>query len=385
MKVLILSITAGEGHNSTAKALKAELEAGGAQCEFLDTYGYINKALRYTIANGYLFFSSHTKRMYAKAYRMQEKRSPSKKLSPLKLTNKAMAKKLYKYITEYDPDVIVCTHIFAAMLVDILKTKAKINAKILSILTDFVFHPYWEEGLHADKVVIPNDMLIMQARKKGYRDEQIEPIGIPIRRKFENIGSREDARDSLGIARDKLTVLIMGGSMGFGKLDKVVKGLDRIPLDFQMLVVCGNNAEAKQKIEKLELNKPTMVYGFVDNVDVMMDASDCIVSKPGGLTTSEALAKRLPMIIVNPIPGQEDRNREFLLNNGAAMAVSETCPLDEVIFQLFSSPDRIEEIRRNIDKIRRPHASADLVELIRKLAEERQAELAETTVSSTEE
>ena len=375
MKVLILSITAGEGHNSTAKALKAELEAGGAQCEFLDTYGYINKAIRGIVANGYLFFSSRTKRIYAKAYRRCEKRSPSGKFSPSRITNNAMANKLCKYINEYNPDVIVCTHIFAAMLVDILKTNGKTNAKLLSILTDFVFHPYWEEGLHADKVVIPNDMLVLQAKKKGYTDNQIEPIGIPIRRKFENIGSREKARESLGIDRDKMTVLIMGGSMGFGKLDKVVKSLDRIPLDFQMLVVCGNNAAAKEKIEKLELEKSTKVYGFVDNIDVMMDASDCIVSKPGGLTTSEALAKRLPMIIVNPIPGQEDRNREFLLNNGTAMAVSDTCPIDDVIFQLFSNPDRVEKMRKNIDNIRRPHASADLCDLIRKLAEERQAEL----------
>lgn len=375
MKVLILSITAGEGHNSTAKALKAELEAGGAQCEFLDTYGYINKAIRGIVANGYLFFSSRTKRIYAKAYRSCEKRSPSGKFSPSRITNNAMANKLCKYINEYNPDVIVCTHIFAAMLVDILKTNGKTNAKLLSILTDFVFHPYWEEGLHADKVVIPNDMLVLQAKKKGYTDNQIEPIGIPIRRKFENIGSREKARESLGIDRDKMTVLIMGGSMGFGKLDKVVKSLDRIPLDFQMLVVCGNNAAAKEKIEKLELEKSTKVYGFVDNIDVMMDASDCIVSKPGGLTTSEALAKRLPMIIVNPIPGQEDRNREFLLNNGTAMAVSDTCPIDDVIFQLFSNPDRVEKMRKNIDNIRRPHASADLCDLIRKLAEERQAEL----------
>lgn len=364
MRVLILSITAGEGHNSTAKAIRDELIARGVECEFLDTYGYINRALRSVISNGYLFFSSKTKRLYAKGYRHCEKRKKSGRFSVSRAFHKSLAKKLFKYIKEYDPDVIVYTHIFAGMLVDILKSRPDFRAKSVGIVTDFVFHPYWEEAPNTDKVVIANDLLSMQAKVRGYSDDQIAPIGIPIRSKFATSTEKSDARDQLGIDKDKLTVLIMGGSMGYGNLAGVVKKLDAIELDFQMLVVCGNNADAKASIEKLSLQKKAFIYGFVNNVDVMMDASDCIVSKPGGLTTSEALAKRLPMIIVNPIPGQEDRNKDFLLNSGVAMAVTETCGLEEIIFQLFSNPDHIELMRKNIDHIKHPNSTDDLCKLI---------------------
>ena len=371
MKVLILSITTGEGHNSTAKAIKDELVAKGMTCDILDAYGYINKALQYTVDHGYLFFSSHTRKIYSKAYGAIEKRQKSAKLSPMTLTNKALSSKLYKYISNYDPDVIIFTHVFAGMLVDMLKKKERIGAKTIGILTDFTFHPYWEETVSTDRVVIPNSLLAMQGIRKGYSKDQLVPIGIPIRKMFEDPGPQPEARRALGIDEDKRTLLIMGGSMGYGRLDRVVKKLDAIPSDFQMLVVCGNNKEAKKKIESLKLKKPTHVYGFVNEINRMMEASDCIVTKPGGLTTSEALAERLPMIIVNPIPGQEERNREFLINNGTAMAVSKTMPIDEVIFQLFSNPERIEAMKKSIEYLRRPNSTEDLCKLVMELGAER--------------
>ena len=367
MRVLILSITAGEGHNSTAKAIKDELIARGAECEFLDTYGYINRALRSVISNGYLFMSSKTKRLYAQGYRHCENRKKSGHFSISRYFHKSLARKLFKYIKKYDPDVVVYTHIFAGILVDILKKRPDFRAKSVGIVTDFVFHPYWEEAANTDKIVIADKLLKLQAKARGYNDEQIVPIGIPIRSKFAQSKEKATAREELGIAKDKLTVLIMGGSMGYGNLAYVVKKLDAIELDFQMLVVCGNNTDAKTSVEKLNLNKKTFVYGFVNNVDVMMDASDCIVSKPGGLTTSEALAKRLPMIIVNPIPGQEDRNKDFLLNSGVAMAITETCDLEEIIFQLFSNPEHIELMRKKIDIIKHPNSTDDLCKLIMSL------------------
>lgn len=364
MKVLVLSITTGEGHNTTAKAIRDELIARGAECEFLDAYGYINPALRSFISEGYLFSSSKAKYLYAKSYRHCEKRKKSGRFSLSRLVHKSLAKKLFKYIKAYDPDVIVYTHIFAGMLVDILKNRPAFRAKTVGIVTDFVFHPYWEEAVHTDKIVIANDLLKMQAKVRGYNDSQIAPIGIPIHSKFAVSKDKNTARDELGIAKDKLTLLIMGGSMGYGNLTEVVQKLDEIELDFQMLVVCGNNAEAKASIENLPMKKSNHIYGFVNNIDIMMDAADCIVSKPGGLTTSEALAKRLPMIIVNPIPGQEDRNKDFLLNCGVAMSITETLELEEVIFQLFKNPSRIELMKESINYIRRPNSTDDLCKLV---------------------
>ena len=140
-----------------------------------------------------------------------------------------------------------------------------------------------------------------------------------------------------------------------------------LPTDFQAIVVCGNNAEAKVEIDSMRKTKTFLTFGYVNNVDYLMTAADCIVTKPGGLTSSEALAKRLPMIIVNPIPGQEDRNTEFLLNSGAAMAASETCPVDEVIYQFLQNTKRRELMKESIDFLRHPESTKTLCDFIAKV------------------
>jgi len=137
-----------------------------------------------------------------------------------------------------------------------------------------------------------------------------------------------------------------------------------------MIVVCGNNAEMKEAVDKYsaEARHRILVTGFVDYVSTLMDAADCIITKPGGLTTSESLAKGLPMIIINPIPGQEERNTEFLLNNGCAIASSKTCPLDECIYQLLTSETHLETMRRCISEIAKPTSTEDVCRFLINLA-----------------
>jgi processive 1,2-diacylglycerol beta-glucosyltransferase len=135
----------------------------------------------------------------------------------------------------------------------------------------------------------------------------------------------------------------------------------------QLICVCGNNKKAKEEIDAQSFTHRVLNFGYTDKIDLLMDAADCIVTKPGGLTTSEALAKRLPMIIANPIPGHEDRNAEFLLNSGAAAMASKTARLTDVVYQLFYHPERLEQMRANIDLIRKPNAAADLITLIESL------------------
>ena len=163
--------------------------------------------------------------------------------------------------------------------------------------------------------------------------------------------------------------------MGYGHIESTVNTLDAVPHDFQIITVCGNNAEAKARIDAMRTKKRILNFGFTDKVDLLMDASDCIITKPGGLTSSEALAKCLPMIIVNPIPGQEDRNTEFLVNNGAAMAVTATSPLDEVLYQFFVDPRRSEIMREAIKLISKPESTKDICEFSKALcADENRSE-----------
>ena len=355
MRTLILSVTAGQGHNNYFRSI-------GAEVETLDAFDCINKIIAKTISKGYDVSTKIAAKQYEQVYTHYEKRSKTADdITTVRVTNTFFASKLKKFIDAYAPDAIVCTHVFAAAIVDILKVKGELkNVKVYGIVTDFVLHPFWEEAVHIDYLVTPSELLNLQAYKKGYKKNQILPIGIPIDPKFSKEAQKSSVRRSLGLDPQKFTVLFMSGSMGYGDVAGVVKSLDNIKIDFQMIVVCGNNADAKKKIDELELNKKVLNYGYVNNVDTLMDAADCIITKPGGLTTSEALAKNLPMIIANPIPGQETRNTEFLLNNGCAMYVSPTGHLDEIIYQFFYFSDREENMRRAISLIRHPNSTKEL-------------------------
>ena len=259
------------------------------------------------------------------------------------------------YVSAYDPDVIIYTHVFAGVLLDEIKVKYGLRATTMGIVTDFRLHPYWEENLHLDYVVCADKRLIYNAMKKGFDQSQLLPFGIPIHPKFLKEISKEDARKELGL-ENKRTVLVMGGSMGFGDITKNVKTLDLLDIDFQIMVVCGSNKKLCDQLSKMEFTKTVKIFGYVNNVELLMSASDCVVTKPGGLTTSESLAKKIPLIIVNPIPGQEDRNVEFLLNNGAAIATSEFLKLDEAIWICLSDEKRLESLRDAISQIRHPDA-----------------------------
>ena len=365
MNFLILSVTAGEGHNSTAKALKTELESLDSYCSIVDTFDYVSPELAKIISEGYLLVTEKAKYAYKVGYSLAEKRKPNEK--SLNLFKYAMSDELARFINSDAYDAVVFTHPFAGMLLDEMKTKNMIKNRTVGILTDFTFHPYWEEGLNLDYVVTPNELLTAQAMKKGFTKEQVLPLGIPIHPKFSKSVTKEEARARLGLDLTKRTVLLMSGSMGYGHIESTVNTLDAVPHDFQIITVCGNNAEAKARIDAMRTKKRILNFGFTDKVDLLMDASDCIITKPGGLTSSEALAKCLPMIIVNPIPGQEDRNTEFLVNNGAAMAVTATSPLDEVLYQFFVDPRRSEIMREAIKLISKPESTKDICEFSKAL------------------
>ncbi len=369
MKVLVISVTCGQGHNSTGKAIIKMLEEKGIECDFLDAFEYINKILAKIIDDGYKLSTKYAAKPNASIYRRAEKRKKnSDDPGSVKAVSTILSSKLRKYLEEYNPDVIVTTHCFAAAMVEVLKQKGVINSINIGIVTDYHVHPYWEQAIHFDYLVVANEFLTYQALKKGFRKEQLLPIGIPVDPKFANCGyDKKETRKKLGLDPEKQTILLMSGSMGYGNIRKTVSKLDSLETEFQALVVCGNNEAAKEQIDRMKTKKKFFTYGFVNNVDELMAASDCIITKPGGLSTSEALAMRLPMILTNPIPGQEERNQEFFLNCGVACAVTRTCGIDEVLYQLSANPIRTDQMRNNIEFLRKPDSTKKLCDFIESL------------------
>lgn len=342
-KVLILTVSTGQGHNSTAMALHSEIKKTGAECSTVDACYFVNGFLGFTVSKGYLLSVDALSRSYASAYTRLEHRKANPNSAILKFCS-LIAPKLNAYISEYRPDVIVCTHVFAALTVTALKRKGLINAKTVGIITDFTIHPYWEDVTDFDYIVTPSEMLSWQCKKKGFKETQILPFGIPLREQFSIITDKSEAKRELGLYPDKPLITVMSGSMGYGSITKTVKKIDGVNKCFQILAVCGNAEAELNKLAETRTRHKTLKFGYTDKISLIMDASDCIVTKPGGLSVSEALSKGLPMILVNPIPGHEERNLTFLLNSGAAMAVSENCPVEELVWQFLSE----EKVRDNM-------------------------------------
>lgn len=362
MKILLLSVTAGQGHHQTAKAISEYFQKRGHETVTLDCYEYLSPPIKEAISGGYLVSTKYVPKLWGKFYGLLEKYDEYDPI--VKGANHLMSHSLLKYVDDCGADAIVCTHVFACMLMTYIKRKRP-EIMSLGILTDFRLHPYFE-CTELDYYVIPNEYLEFSVCEKGIPKEKILPFGIPVMEKFMTKKGKETARDELNISHNK-TILVMGGSMGFGNMTKTLKKIDNLELDFQIIVVCGNNKKLYKKINRTEFKHKIYNFGYVTNVDTLMDASDCIVTKPGGLTTSEALSKELPLILSKPIPGQEDRNSEFLLNFGCAMKISKTLSAEEIVYQFFSDDKKRENMVNNIQLIKKPNAVKDLYEFITNL------------------
>lgn len=363
MKILIMSIKAGYGHHSAAKAIIEEFEENGHECIMLDVFSYINKHLGNSIQDGYLISTKYLSTPYGKVYgKLNRKDQPYDKHSALAMVSQLISKKLESFSEEFKPDLIIGTHSFACMVMTVLVQNGTVTCPTIGIVTDFTIHPFWESSM-LDYYVTPDGLLSYEMMRKGIPAEKILPIGIPIRKQFSYKIDKLEARKMLGI-KDKRTILVMSGSMGYGNMKKTLVEMDKFKGDFQILCVCGSNKKIKSVIEKRQWKKDIYIYGFVDNIDVMMDASDIIVSKPGGLTTSEAFAKGLPMITVNPLPGQEDRNADFLVNSGAVIMVNKRYTVSEALYQILNCPWRVNLMEESVRHIGKPNASKDFYKFV---------------------
>ncbi|MGI6031091.1 MAG: MGDG synthase family glycosyltransferase [Eubacteriales bacterium] len=374
MRVLLMSITAGQGHHATAQALEARFHELGHSCTTVDTLEYASPILKEMVDKGYLVSTAYMPKAFGKVYHFADRKTtPAHRMSMTNLTSHILTHELRDFIDDCAPDIIVCTHPFPAVIIDSLKRKDRLDAITVGVLTDFTIHPFWENTQHLDYYVTASELMGIQLRRKHLDDAKMLPFGIPIHPKFSTKMDQREARRALGLAEDKKTLLVMSGSMGFGKIDRSIEKLDELDMDFQGLVVCGNNKEMYRKISAMELHKDFRIFGYVNNVDVMMDAADCIITKPGGITSSEALAKELPMIMVNPIPGQEERNVEFLLNNQLAMYATRTYPVDEAVYTLFGDGFHLENLRRNIRELGKKNASQRICDfLVERVMEKKQ-------------
>ena len=363
MKVLILTVSMGQGHNVTAQAIAGRLEERGAFCRIVDIMEYSNPHLTKAITRSYLWTARKLPVMYRTAYNIAEKEHylPVEPLSVI--MEHVYLTELAACIADFEPDCVFSTHVFAALAASKLKKRPCSDVPFFGLVTDYCIHPYWSQA-RLDYLITASPFQNREALRKGIPRGKILPLGIPLRPQFYHSVPKEEARRTLGLHPGKATVMLAGGGLGYGRLDRILAELDHLPEDFQVISICGGNSELKETIDARHWQKEIHNYGYVDNIHLMMDAADFLVSKPGGITVTESIAKRLPLIMLKPIPGQEERNAEFLLTHkGGLLAASQKKPAD-LTQVLLNKPRLRKKLQRNIARLSRGNSNETICNFI---------------------
>ncbi|MDF2883468.1 MAG: UDP-N-acetylglucosamine--LPS N-acetylglucosamine transferase [Clostridiaceae bacterium] len=370
MKALILSVSAGGGHTGAAEAIKKYILLNEPESEIkvIDTLRYINPIIDKVVIGSYLKSLKVTPSLFGKLYDYSENDFGIATLS--NKINEVMTFKLLPLIEEFSPEIIFCTHPFPIEMMSILKGKSKTGIPVISILTDYASHSFWLHP-HIDAYVVSNSDMIVDMESKGISKDTIHSLGIPVNPSFYEKFNRNDTLAELDLDPSIYTILIMGGSLGMGKIAEVYEQLTLVHEQIQIIIITGNNKKLYSTLTDLSKSSfpqtRTRIIGFTDKVNKYMQASDLLLTKPGGLTITEALSCNIPLGLFSPIPGQEEKNAEFLLKHDLAINLNDIDNCHEVINNLLKSKNKLEELKKNCAKYSNPNCGDDIYNLAKSL------------------
>lgn len=312
MKILILSCNTGEGHNAAGLAVKEAAELRGHTADMTDMFLLSGKRTARAVGNTYVNVVKHTPRLFGFIYKLGMLITSPRHKSPVYYANAMLAKKLAAYIEEHGYDIIVTPHLYPAETLTYMKKKHLCPVPTVGIGTDYTCIPFWEET-NLDYYVIPHEDLVEEYTNRGIPREKLLPYGIPVKQSFVHKTDCSAIRKKYHLPQDTPIYLIMSGSMGFGKLAVFAAELAlHCKNGEHIIIVCGSNEKIRKVLDKeFHFNKRVHVLGYTSHIADYMDACDVIFTKPGGLTSTEALVKNIPIVHTAPIPGCETANRNF--------------------------------------------------------------------------
>ena len=368
-KVLLLSASVGAGHVRAAeaidKALKQRENGEAREVHHLDILHYTNKVFRHLYSKAYIDLVNKLPEVPGWMYDKLDK--PWKNERRRLALDKLNTRPLVKLLRDYQPDLIVCTHFLPAEIVSWLKAKERLASRQVIIVTDFDVHAMWLVH-HYERYFVALEEARVYLEALGIPAAKITVSGIPIDPVFAKQKDKHEMRAKHGLAPDRSTILLSAGGFGVGSVDALVTSLLPLKHRAQVVAVCGRNEELKKRLSRLAartksdatvLLKP---FGYTQEMDELMAASDVVLGKPGGLTTSEALAKGLVFVIVNPIPGQEERNSDHLLEGAVAIRCNNLPTLPYKLDRLLGDPDRLASMQANARKMGKPNAAKEIVD-----------------------
>lgn len=400
MRVLILSATTGGGHMSAANALKEYimLKSPDSVVEISDTIECISPFLNKAVTEGYVYMAMKTPKMYGTVYKAADKDTALNKT--IEIATKQLRKRLFPLLYDFKPDIIVTTHPFATEIISTIKSKKEImNIPVISIITDFAAHKTYISE-YIDAYIVSSREMVTDVVERGVDRVKIYPYGIPIKQNFYKEIDKKSALESEGLSTELPTLLIMAGSFGVTDVLKIYHKIVKSPCDFQIVVITGKNEKLydtfDRYLRKIVLNntlielendvprkittlkksrhekpaKPTKLLYYTNEVEKYMHIADMIITKPGGLTVSEAVAAGLPMGIFKAIPGQEEQNADFLVSKNMAVRLEKNKTCTQTVTRLLKNPKELGEMKKSVKEFSKGNSAENIYLLMCKLIEE---------------
>ncbi len=365
-RLLLLSVSAGAGHVRAAEALRVAAQGFDVEALHLDVMDYVPAAFRKLYTDAYLKLVEHSPATWAMLYQIMDKTPPS---APMARLRRAMERfnthALRKAIAAFAPDTVICTHFLPAELLMRERSRERLVCPVHVVVTDFDLHGMWVVPDMAGYFAA-NDEVAYRMQARGIDAAKIHVHGIPIMPAFALAHARAECAAEFGLDPQRKTILLMGGGAGLGGLDEVAERLLALQADFQLVALAGRNVKMLDRLSALAARYPSklVAQGFTDRVERLMTACDLVITKPGGLTTSECLALGKPMIVHAPIPGQEERNCDHLLEQGAALKAVDATALDYRVRALLTEPQRLVALAERARALGRPHAARDVLRAV---------------------
>ena len=371
-KILIFYGSYGGGHLWAAKSIKEYIEKNYTDTDvvMLDCIEYVNKIINKLTTKAYADMAKNAHWIWKQLYYNSEKNGALARIG--NAVNRLMAIKLNKLFKNGAPDLIISTHPFSSQMCAILKSKGKINSQIATILTDYAPHRQWlEKPEYVNYFFVAHDGMVEDLVKRGIDRNKIYSTGIPLSNRFLAHYDKDGILKEFGLAKNKATVLFFaGGEYGFGKdttfniLKTIIEEFDNL----QVVAIAGKNVKMQAKFETLvketDSEDTVKVLSYTNKVPELMSISDIVISKPGGLTTTESLASGLPIIVINPIPGQEEENAEFLEQNGVGIWLKKNDNIKEKLREILSSTEKIKEMKINARLLSKKNSTADICKIL---------------------
>ncbi|WP_085832215.1 MGDG synthase family glycosyltransferase [Clostridium merdae] len=375
MKILILSAATGGGHLRASHAIESYLleNTTDVEVKVVDALKTIHPILDKTVCEGYHFLATKTPKMFGLLYQKSNEESPLAQMVPK--FNSLFGVRLMPLLEEYQPDVIIATHPFVTEMVSHLKEKGHVKAPLICVMTDYGPHKAWISD-KVDAYIVSNEDMIPDMEAMGVRREIVFPFGIPVYDVFFDKADKAALLEELGMQRDVLTILIMAGSFGVSNILQIYEDIVCLDFPFQIIVITGRNEKLFQafedKIEECRISpkkgcKHTRLVFFTNEVEKYMHASDLIITKPGGLTVSEALACNVPLAVFDAIPGQEEDNANFLMSHDMAVRIRKGDDCAGTISELLQNREKLEKMRQSCQSFDKSQSSKNILSLIYEL------------------